>query len=132
MSALLLRLDRMDLGLARWLSRHSVAILRVGLGLVFLWFGVLKFFPGASPAQDLAVRTTDVLTLGLVPTGASIALLATLECAIGLLQDTIVKAFGSFAYAQIFRNQASDELLSLAELDVHMYDSANDSAGVSS
>jgi putative oxidoreductase len=30
------------------LSRHSVDILRVNLGLTFLGFGVLKFFPGAS------------------------------------------------------------------------------------
>ncbi len=54
------------------------------LGLVFFWFGVLKFFPGMSPAQDLAIRTIDVLTLRAVPAGASIVLLATLECAIGL------------------------------------------------
>ncbi len=31
--------------------------LRVGLGVIFLWFGVLKFFPGLSPAENL-VRNT--------------------------------------------------------------------------
>ncbi len=74
----------MDTRITSWLSRYSVAALRIGMGIVFLWFGVLKFFPGMSPAQDLAVRTIDVLTLGLVPASASIVLLAALECTIGL------------------------------------------------
>ncbi|QIN81049.1 DoxX family membrane protein (plasmid) [Rubrobacter marinus] len=74
----------MDARIAGWLSRYSVMVLRVGLGIVFLWFGVLKFFPGMSPAQDLAIRTIDVLSLGAIPAGASIVLLATLECTIGL------------------------------------------------
>jgi uncharacterized membrane protein YphA (DoxX/SURF4 family) len=66
------------------MARYGITILRVALGIVFLWFGVLKFFPGLSPAQTLAVKTIDVLTLGLIPGGVSLVLLATLECAIGL------------------------------------------------
>jgi uncharacterized membrane protein YphA (DoxX/SURF4 family) len=53
------------------------------MGIVFLWFGVLKFFPGLSPANDLAVRTIDALTFGLIPGNISLILLATLETAIG-------------------------------------------------
>lgn len=48
--------------LAGWLAAHSVTVLRVSLGLVFLGFGVLKFFPGASPAEALVIRTVDTLT----------------------------------------------------------------------
>jgi uncharacterized membrane protein YphA (DoxX/SURF4 family) len=70
--------------MTRWLARHSLSFLRFGMGVVFLWFGALKFFPGLSPAQDLALRTIDLLTLGLIPASLSLALLATLECAIGL------------------------------------------------
>jgi len=66
------------------MARYGVVTLRVALGVVFLWFGVLKFFPGLSPAQTLALKTIDLLTFGLVPAGASLVLLATLECAIGL------------------------------------------------
>jgi len=66
------------------MARYGITILRVALGIVFLWFGVLKFFPGLSPAQTLAVKTIDLLTLGLIPGGVSLVLLATLECAIGL------------------------------------------------
>lgn len=73
----------MDIRITSWLSRYSVAALRIGLGIVFFWFGVLKFFPGMSPAQDLAIGTIDVLTPGVVPSNTSIVLLATLECVIG-------------------------------------------------
>jgi uncharacterized membrane protein YphA (DoxX/SURF4 family) len=76
--------DHADVGITRWLSRYSIAVLRIGLGVVFLWFGMLKFFPNLSPAQDLAVRTIDTLTFGWVTAGLSVALLAALECAIGL------------------------------------------------
>jgi hypothetical protein len=42
------------------MARHGITLLRVSLGVVFfLWFGVLKFFPGLSPAQSLAARTID-------------------------------------------------------------------------
>lgn len=68
----------------RWLVRRSISILRVALGLVFLAFGALKYVPGASPAEDLAVDTTRILTLGIVPDSAALVLVATLECAIGL------------------------------------------------
>jgi uncharacterized membrane protein YphA (DoxX/SURF4 family) len=70
--------------LTQWMARYGVVTLRVTLGIVFFWFGVLKFFPGLSPAQTLAVKTIDALTVGLLPAGVSLALLATLECAIGL------------------------------------------------
>lgn len=76
--------DRADVRLTHWLVRHSVALLRIALGGVFLGFGLLKFLPGLSPAEDLAVRTMGVLTFGLVPVSAARVLLAVLECTIGL------------------------------------------------
>ena len=51
---------------ADWLGRRSVDILRVSLGLIFLGFGVLKFFPGASPAEALVMRTVDTFTFGII------------------------------------------------------------------
>lgn len=76
--------DRADVRLTHWLVRHSVALLRIALGGVFLGFGLLKFFPGISPAESLAERTLAMLTLGLVPSSVARVLLAILECAIGL------------------------------------------------
>lgn len=77
-------LDPVDARLTEWMARYGVVALRVALGLVFLWFGALKYFPDLSPAQTLALGTIDALTFGLIPAGVSLVLLATLECAIGL------------------------------------------------
>jgi len=66
------------------MARYGVVTLRVTLGIVFFWFGVLKFFPGLSPAQTLAVETIDALAFGLLPASISLVLLALLECTIGL------------------------------------------------
>lgn len=67
------------------LVRHSLTALRVAVGLVFLGFGVLKFFPGVSPAQGLTEATTDILFLGLVPGPLALVFIAALESAIGLI-----------------------------------------------
>lgn len=67
-----------------WLVRYARAGLRISMGAMFLGFGVLKYFPGVSPAQGLAVTTTRLLTFGLIPDAAALVLIATLECVIGL------------------------------------------------
>lgn len=75
--------DAVD-ALARLLTRWSVPALRVSLGLVFLGFGILKFFPGASPAEVVAERTIDTLTLGLVHGSVAVIGTAVVECFIGI------------------------------------------------
>ena len=77
-------LQRWDARIIGWMARHGVTWLRVSLGAVFFWFGVLKFFPGLSPATELATRTIDVLTFGTIPAGVAIHILAAWESAIGL------------------------------------------------
>ena len=77
-------LRTLDLAVTRWMARSGPALLRVSLGVVFLWFGALKFFPDLSPAQELATRTISVLTMGLVPPAVSLPVLAAWECVIGL------------------------------------------------
>src|SRR5829696_6162463 len=76
--------DRIDAAITGWMARHGVRLLRISLGIVFFWFGFLKFFPGASPATDLATRTIHVLTFGLVPSAVAITVLAAWESLIGL------------------------------------------------
>ncbi|HET6296054.1 MAG TPA: DoxX family membrane protein [Kribbella sp.] len=80
MNALLVKGNR----LSGWLGRQSIDILRVSLGLVFLAFGLLKFFPGASPAEALVIRTIDTLTLGVIDGQAALLLTAVMECFIGI------------------------------------------------
>lgn len=66
------------------LVAHSVAVLRIAVGAVLLGFGVLKYFPGVSPGENLTKATTHLLTFGLIPDDVSIVAIATLECFIGI------------------------------------------------
>ncbi len=78
------RFDAVDARITSWMARHGLPLLRISLGIVFLWFGALKFFPGLSPASDLAARTIETLTFGVVPAKVSVPLLAGWESLIGL------------------------------------------------
>lgn len=49
--------DRIDIKITHWMARYSLDVLRFALGVIFIWFGALKFFPGLSPAEEL-VRNT--------------------------------------------------------------------------
>ncbi|MEU9298322.1 hypothetical protein [Streptomyces sp. NPDC048266] len=65
--------------------RHAgTAVLRVSVGALYCWFGILKLFPGASAAETVAVKAMTELTLGLLPAGICLTLLALAEAAIGL------------------------------------------------
>ena len=66
------------------LTAHSITILRVSLGLVFLAFASFKFVAGASPAEDLAVATVGKLTFGVVTGSAALLFTAVTETIIGL------------------------------------------------
>jgi uncharacterized membrane protein YkgB len=77
-------IDRVDQRITRTMADHGLTLLRLAIGIVFLWFGVLKFFPGASPAEQLAGRTIETLTLGIVPQSVALPILAIWESAIGI------------------------------------------------
>lgn len=49
--------DAVDRAVVGWMAEYGLTILRVSLGVIFLWFGALKLVPGLSPAEDL-VRAT--------------------------------------------------------------------------
>jgi uncharacterized membrane protein YkgB len=78
------RFDRMDRRITAWMAAHGVTLLRIALGVVFLWFGALKLVPGLSPAETLAGRTIETLTFGIVPAAVAVPFLALWEVAIGL------------------------------------------------
>ncbi len=75
---------KVDIPLTNWMARHGVMIMRISLGVVFLWFGVLKFFPDLSPAEELAARTIETMTFGIVQENVSLPILAGWETLIGL------------------------------------------------
>lgn len=76
--------ERIDSQLTHWMARYSITLLRVGLGLIFIWFGFLKFFPNLSPAEELATRTISTLSFGIVTPAFSLPILAAWECLIGI------------------------------------------------
>ncbi|OGO66699.1 MAG: hypothetical protein A2Z45_01420 [Chloroflexi bacterium RBG_19FT_COMBO_55_16] len=89
--------NRIDKRITNWMASYGILVLRVSLGVVFFWFGILKFFPGLSPAQDLAARTIAIITFGVIPSTTSVFLLAIWECVIGL-----GLIFGVFMRATLF------------------------------
>ena len=67
------------------ISSRSLIVLRCSIGVIYIWFGMLKFFHGYSPAEDLAINTIHKLTAGLIPAQTSLILLATWETLVGAL-----------------------------------------------
>jgi uncharacterized membrane protein YkgB len=61
-----------------------VTLTRVSIGIVYLWFGALKFFPETSPAETLATDTITRLTGGNIPEDLARIGLAIWEVLIGL------------------------------------------------
>ena len=73
------RFDQLDQAITNWMARYGMVILRIGLGIIFFWFGALKLFPGLSPAEELVRNTTYF-----VNPDWFIPVLAVWEMAIGL------------------------------------------------
>jgi uncharacterized membrane protein YphA (DoxX/SURF4 family) len=76
--------NQIDIRITELMAKYGLLLLRISIGIVFFWFGILKFFPGLSPAQDLAIRTIDVMMFGVIPAKFSIIILAAWEVLIGL------------------------------------------------
>jgi uncharacterized membrane protein YkgB len=75
---------KIDNSIISFFRRFGIIFLQMSLGAVFFWFGILKFFPSTSPAEDLATKTISVLSFGLMQPAVSIKILALWETLIGL------------------------------------------------
>lgn len=69
----------------RFFNANTTSLLKWSIGIVYLWFGALKFFSGLSPAEALAKDTIRILTFGAIPDDVSIMLLAIWEVGIGFM-----------------------------------------------
>ena len=69
---------------ANWNARNGLIILRWSLGIIFFWFGFVKFFPGVSEAEEIATKTITWLTFGKIPSHIAMVILGSLECMIGV------------------------------------------------
>lgn len=74
----------MELTLTRWLAQHTMRIASLSLGIIYLWFGLLKFLPGDIPIKALAGSTIEKLTFGHVLPSMGLPILGVWECLIGL------------------------------------------------
>jgi uncharacterized membrane protein YkgB len=79
MQTLRLLFDRFDRQLTTWMAAHGITLLRLSIGIIYVWFGALKLIPGASPAESL-IRET----LYFLPLNFFIPFLALWEVVIGL------------------------------------------------
>ena len=50
------RFDKFDQRIAVWMENHGLLFLRISLGIIFIWFGLLKPF-WESPATALVAKT---------------------------------------------------------------------------
>jgi uncharacterized membrane protein YkgB len=79
MQDFLSRTDNLDKEITTWMARNGINILRISIGIIYVWFGALKLIPGASPAEPL-IRET----LYFLPLNYFIPFLALWEIVIGL------------------------------------------------
>jgi uncharacterized membrane protein YkgB len=73
------QVETIDRNVTRLLARHSLTVLRITIGVVFVWFGALKFFPGMSPAEHLIRESITFLSMDWF-----LPFLALMECTIGV------------------------------------------------
>jgi uncharacterized membrane protein YkgB len=79
MHTLYVGFNHLDKKVIHWLARNGLTLLRISLGVVFLWFGALKVVPGLSPAEGL-IRTS----MPFLPMDLFLPFLALWEMLIGL------------------------------------------------
>jgi hypothetical protein len=85
-----------DLAITEWMARYGLALLRLSLGVVFLWFGVLKFFPQYCHCCAIGISKSSIARLKPAPQGLS--------------QSTMWPA-GSCALRLLFREAAENGLI---------------------
>ena len=97
-----MKLKTADMLFIAWMRRHGITALRLAIGIVFIWFGMLKVL-GVSPVAELIERTYSffpqpgfVIFLGLweIVIGLGLLFHIALRIALALLW---LQMFGTFA-----------------------------------
>jgi len=73
------RFHSVDQKITAWMAKMGITLLRVSVGIIFVWFGALKLVPGLSPAEGL-IRAT----LTFLPMDVFVPFLGIWEMVIGL------------------------------------------------
>jgi len=77
-------IELFELSAINWMHRNGLIFLRISLGIIFFWFGILKYYPRVSPAEDIAINTINRLTFNLISPKIILLTLATWEVLIGV------------------------------------------------
>ena len=75
---------RLEHRLSALMARSGVTATRVALGVIFLWFGILKFLPTTTPIDVLAERTLTMITFHQFTAEHRLHVLTVWECVIGI------------------------------------------------
>jgi len=75
---LVVRLDRADQRVVEVMAAHGLGLLRISLGVVFIWFGLLKVI-GVTPVADLVTAV-----ISWVPAALSVPLVGLFEVVLGV------------------------------------------------
>ncbi|MGM0497435.1 MAG: DUF417 family protein [Bacteroidota bacterium] len=113
--------EKIDIKLTNWMSKYGILLLRISIGIVFLWFGFLKFFPGVSAAEGIAVKTINIITFDLLSSRTILIILAIWESIIGIglilrvyLREVLLLLFlqmlGTFAPLFFFPAEVFNEI----------------------
>lgn len=69
---------------SKFIRQNQIDLLRISIGIVFFWFGLIKFFYHSGPAESIAAKSILLVTFDLLKSNVSLPILATIECIIGL------------------------------------------------
>lgn len=70
--------------IVRRMAHNGLVVTRIALGIIFLWFGILKLLPTVTPIDVLAEKTLTLITFHLFRPEICLHILAFFECIIGL------------------------------------------------
>jgi uncharacterized membrane protein YkgB len=104
---------KLDRSITQWMALKGITLLKMSIGIIFLWFGALKYFEGLSPAEDIATKTIKMLSFNLLSEQVILYGLATWEVLIGIglllnifLRETLLLLYlqmmGTFAPLFLF------------------------------
>lgn len=95
--------DKIDTAITQWMAKSGLKLLRISIGIIFIWFGALKYFPNLSPAEDLAINTFNIMSFNIFSAKAIAYIIATWEVliGIGLLFNLFMRATLLLLYLQM-------------------------------
>jgi len=91
--------------LRKYIRDNQIDLLRVSLGIVFLWFGLIKFFWVSGPAEYIAAKIMLLLTFNTLQPNISLPILATIESIIGI--GFLIKRFMKYVIPIMYFQMAA-------------------------